>query len=241
MNMTSNRLLLCGLIALAFGWNASAETIMIGGQRVENAEFVSLVPEGLLYLVNEERTILPWEELTEFQRTNVSTKMADDLYNVKTRAIYIEGEVYQRRVDGLVIRIRSTGDSDESTVDYKEGAKMAKNIVFLTGHPRQTDFEDDEPIKVVAYETGEEYEFDMGIAKKMVMSCSYDPPAWAAERDWTNAEGRKMNALLIGVKDGKGLFRVSGNDVVVHLDTLSDEDQAIAAQFVKNSLNIPVY
>lgn len=241
MKMLWNRFSLSGLALMALAWSAQAETITIGGQRIEGAEFVSLVPEGMLYLVNEERTILPWTELTEFQRQKVSEQMAKDLYNVKTRAIYIEGEVFERRVDGLVVRINDNGDSDETTVDYKEGAKMAKNIVFVTGHPNQADYQDDTPIKLVAYETGEEYEFDMGIAKKMVQTCSYDPPAWAAERQWTNKEGKSMTALLIGAKDGKGLFRMNGNDFPIRFDTLSEADQEIAAQFVKNSLNIPIY
>ena len=52
------------------------------------------------------------------------------------------------------------------------------------------------------------------------------PKLAKVEREWTNADGRKMTALLSKVKDGKGLFVPSkGKQFVYEISKLSDADQ----------------
>jgi hypothetical protein len=69
---------------------------------------------------------------------------------------------------------------------------------------------------------------------------SLKKPEFAREREWTNAEGNKLLARLLAVKDGKCLFERDGKQFPYEISQLSAEDQKLIEEFQTKTRAIPL-
>ena len=237
------------LIALIFSMPciASGDTITVDGTEYENAEMVDLCDTGALFSVSSDKTvILPWDQLNKFQKGHVQSKFKDALQNLRLNAIWIKGEVFETIDEGVIVMAKGgsmTGGGEENSDEpptFQNGAKIATGLVLITDHPRNNSLKEGDAVESVIYEfTTFAYMVGLTMEKK-VPACTVTPPIWAQMREWTNTDGKKLLAALIGFQNGQCLFERSSGNFSYPAEKLSAEDQKIIELFRKNSRQIPL-
>lgn len=265
MNPISRRTiaaLACLLAVSHAGPPLHAETIIVGGRTIENAEMAEVTDVGMQYKTPDGPVVVPWAELSQFQRTTVQTRFAEALDHLRTRAMWVEGTVFERHKDGVVVQISldltPAGEGEEKKegvepgtesaeaekpkqTEWKNGGEVAKGLVMIKDLKDSAIKMPGDPVAGIFYKVGT-YTYEVGgfnLIKEIALASSA-PPAWATEREWTNLEGKKIRARLRAVKDGKCLLEQGGKGYPYPIDQLSDEDKGLIADFEKHARLIPL-
>lgn len=226
-----------------------AESITVGGRVIEDAEMAGVAETGLQYQTPEGLVTLPWAELNQFQLAAVRGRFAEDLDNLRLRAIWVEGTVFERHKDGVVVQIsldltpgaEAEPAGTEHETEWKNGGEVAKDMVIIKDLKDSAIRKEGEPVSGIFYKVGT-YTYEVGgfnLIKEIAL-CSEAKPEWASEREWTNREGRAIRARLVAVKDGQCLLDQAGKSYPYPIEQLSDADQALVAIFEKRAREIPM-
>ncbi|MCB1062160.1 MAG: hypothetical protein KDN20_04465 [Verrucomicrobiae bacterium] len=236
------------LVAMAGTISALAETVTVDGQIYENAEMADVGESGLYYNTADGGfVVVPWSQLNQFQLTAVKARFKEQVENVRLRAIWVEGTVFENHKDGIVVQVSlDLGGGDESEKPekptYKNGGELAKGLVMIKDLKDNAIKKPGDPVEGIFYKEGTyTYEVAGFNLIKEIALCSQAKPKWASEREWTNREGNKLKAKVIAVRDGKCLFQQGDRNFPYEIAQLSDEDQELVAQFERRALEIPVF
>jgi hypothetical protein len=249
-------------LVLGLAWAATprpalAETITINGKVIENAEMAEVTETGMQYKTPEGNVIVPWADLNQFQRTAIQTRFAEALDNLRVRAIWVEGTVFERLSDGVVVQVSldlkaDTAPKEETepgadaekapkVTEWKNGGEVAKGLVIIKDLKDSAVKMPGDPVAGVFFKVGTfTYEVGgFGLIRE-ISQLTQAKPAWGAERDWTNLEGKKIKAKLRAVKEGQCLLESAGKSYPYPIDQLSEEDRALIAEFEKRARQIPL-
>lgn len=241
---------LTALLLIGLSTSARAETITVDGQSYEDAEMAEVGEQGLWYRVGEEEfVVVPWSKLNQFQLTAVKSRFPDSLNNLRHQAIWVEGTVFDKNNDGVIIQTSIDLDAGESKAEesglpqYKNGGLIATGMVMITDLKDNTIRKNGDPVEGIFYQEGT-YTYEMAGFNlvRELPNCTQAQPEWASVREWTNREGNKLTAKVIATKEGKCLFqKADGSTFPYEIANLTDEDQALIAKFEKRALAIPVF
>ena len=257
-----NPRILSFLIALGLAWAvapfaALSDTITIAGKVIENAEMAEVTETGMQYQTPDGVVEVPWADLSQFQRTAIQTRFAEALDNLRSRAIWVEGTVFERHRDGVVVQISldlkaDSAPKDEPAPDadsekapkateWKNGGEVAKGLVMIKDLKDSAVKMPGDPVSGIFFKVGT-YTYEVGGFNliKEISLLATGRPAWATERDWTNLEGKKIRAKLRAVKEGKCLLESAGKAYPYPIDQLSGEDKELIAEFEKRARQIPM-
>ncbi|MCB1086551.1 MAG: hypothetical protein KDM63_05865 [Verrucomicrobiae bacterium] len=234
-----------GLLAASI---AVADTITLDGRVIEDAEMLGVAETGVQYKTADGLVILPWAELNQFQRTAVTTRYAEQLENLRTRALWVEGTVFENTRDGVVIQIsldlkagNDVADETPKVTEWKNGGEVAKGLVIIKDLKDSAVKKPGDPVEGIFYKVGT-FTYEVGgfnLIKEIGLLTSAKPE-WAVEREWTNLGGNKIRARLIAVKDGKCLLDAAGKSYPYPIDQLSEADRALISEFEKQARAIPL-
>lgn len=229
---------------------ALAETITVDGESYEDAEMAEVGQEGVWYRVGpEEFVVVPWAELNQFQTANVKSRFADSLEHLRHQALWVKGTVFDRNSDGIIVQTEIDLDAGEAKAadsglpQYENGGAIAHGMVLITDLKDNAIRKNGDPVEGIFYQRGTfTYEMAGFNLVKEIPECTEAKPEWASVREWTNREGNKLTAKVIATRDGKCLFeKADGSTFPYEIASLSDDDQALVAQFEKRALAIPVF
>ncbi|MCF6310916.1 MAG: hypothetical protein L3J39_00545 [Verrucomicrobiales bacterium] len=259
------------LIIASVTWMVTCErvgavTVTADGKDYEDAELFEIGAKGPFYKVGEGQVVVvPWAQVDRFQAASIRKRFAKALVNLRQKAYWVQGTVFEKNEAGIIIHTgSSSGNEDDSKKEtrkdkakqqaeeklarnmsnegeavFKDGAEVATGLVVLKDLPR-TQYGVGSDVAVIAYRVGElSYEMGLGMKKK-IMVCNLAKPEWIGVRKWKNSSGKDMTAELVAVKGGKCLFQRNGKNFVYDLDQLCGEDQKLVADFQKNSREIPL-
>ena len=242
---------LCALLAFSAAAPASAETIVVDGKTIENAEMQALSETGVQFKTPKGLVTLPWAELNAFQKAAVHSQFMEPLENLRIRAVWVEGTVFEVTEDGGVvvqISLDLKGDSQETKpdaekpVEWKKGAEVVKGMVLIKDMTDSRAKNPGDPVVGLHFRTGRTFTYEVGgfnLIKELPVLTD-KRPEWATEREWTNVQGQKLKARLIGVKEGRCLLISSGKPFPYDIDQLSAEDHTLIAEYQKRVRQIPV-
>ncbi len=208
-----------------------------------NASMVDLGTEGAYLKTTEGLKLVPWADLSKFQAGTIRHSFQDALNNIRLKAYWVQGEVFQAGKDGVVVNTGLVKDEKEDakkeSPDHKRGAEIVSGLVLikdLTGSLGEGD-----PVETYAYELGGIFKYDIGFGKKDLKILSIAKPAWAQASEWSDSKGRKMLAELVEVADGQCRFRRNNKEFLFPLDqlTASDQKRAIKQQTFMRVIPLP--
>jgi len=232
--------LLGASIGLVSGLSSAGETITVAGTTHRDAEMVEICREGAIYRVEAETYVtLPWDQLTDPQRSTVKAKFAEAITNALYEAFYVEGTVFQVTPDGVVIQVTLSDASHGS--GYKNGARiLANGLIIVRDLPTSVPQGEGAAVSLTGFQQ-RTFTYDMGIAVKEIPYLTIAKPLWALEQEWKNTTGEVMHARLLGVKDGKGLFEKGGQRFVYELGRLDEESRGRADGIAKKLEGFPIF
>lgn len=246
MNLPSTRWAAPLLLCLPL--SAAAETITVEGREIQGAEMAEIGEGGVYYQVPGGGHVLaPWDELNQFQLSAVKSRFAAALDNLRLRAFWVEGTVFDKLPDGVVVQVNldlEGGDEEDEAkrVPYREGAELAKGLVLVRDLPDAAAKKEGDPVSGPFYRDGSfTYEIAGFNLVRELPALRQSKPEWGAEREWTNREGARMRAKVIAVREGKCLFEQGGRTFPYEIDQLSDADQELVADFVRRARPLPVF
>lgn len=218
----------------------AGETITVAGKTHVNAEMVDAAPGGAAFKTEEgEIVILPWAELSAGQLSAIKAKFPLAIQNAKYEAYRVKGSIFHVVEEGGHIVQISLGD-EEIPYEFKEGAVVPKSgLVFIRDIPTSVPQAVGAEIEIVAHRR-QTYTFNMGIAVKEIPYLTVAKPLWGMEQEWINADGKKMYARLVAVKDDKGLFEKGGKTFVYPLTDLDEEGRKRAGEIAEKLAKFPM-
>jgi hypothetical protein len=250
-----NRPAVCvaGMFALlwAAGFIACAETITVGGRPIPDAELEGVSETGAQYKTPEGLVTVPWAELNGFQKAAVHTRFMEPLENLRSRAVWVEGSVFEVTRDGVVVQIsldlkggneEASAEKVEKTTEWKNGAEVIKGMIMVKDMKDSRVKKSGDPVAGIYFKTGRTFTYEVGgfnLIKELPV-LTEKKPEWLGERDWSNRDGKKLKARLVAVRDGKCLLHSNGKSFPYEIAQLSDADQALIAEYLKNIRVIPV-
>lgn len=230
---------------------ASAETITVGGRPIPDAELEGISEPGVIYKTPEGFVTVPWADLNSFQKAAVHTRFMEPLENLRNRAVWIEGSVFEVTRDGVVVQINldlKGGNEEAGTektnkpAEWKNGAEVLEGMVLIKDMKDSRVKKSGDPVAVICFKTGRTFTYEVGgfnLIKELPV-LTEKKPEWIGDREWTNRDGKKLTARLVAVRDGKCLLHSNGKSFPYEIAQLSDADQALIAEYQKNIRLIPV-
>ncbi len=224
--------IVCGVVV------AHADRVTVDGIEYRSARMTEVCREGVIYKTKEDGFVtLPWAELTESQEKTLKSKFKDALLNSMYRGYYVKGTVFHVSEDGVVIQIDAQTEEPEPYT--RDGAEiLTDGLVFIKDLPENIRREEDAEVEIVAYKF-QTYTFDIGIAAKEIPYLTVAIPKWGQEQEWTNTEGRVMEAKFIALQRGICFFEKGGKQFEYPLEKLDEEGQNRAAEFQKKVEGFP--
>lgn len=253
-------------LALAAGrGGARADSITLGGRTIDNAEMAGVAEGGVQYQTADGVVVVPWSELSQFQRSAVQSRFAEALDNLRLRAVWVEGTVFERTNDGVVVQTSldlkapaatpgeaeapeakpakpaEAAEAKPKVTEWKNGGEVAKGLVIVKDLKDSAIKMPGDPVAGIFYKIGT-FTYEVGGFNliKEIPLLSQTMPEWAAEREWTNLEGKKIRARLRAVKEGKCLLEQGGKGYPYPIDQLSEKDRSLIAEFEKRVRQIPL-
>ena len=249
---------LCALLSFSAAAHVLAETIVVNGRAIENAQMEALSETGVQFKTPEGLVTLPWAELNAFQKAAVHTQFMEPLENLRIRAVWVEGTVFEVTRDGVVVQVsldlKGGGGGEETKTDaekpatekpveWKNGAEVVKGMVLIKDMVDSRAKNPGDPVAALHFRTGRTFTYEVGGFNliKEIPVLSAKRPEWASEREWTNTQGQKLKARLIGVKEGRCLLVSSGKPPFPYdIAQLSLDDQALIVEYQQRVRQIPV-
>lgn len=208
-----------------------------------NASMVDLGVKGAYLKTSEGLKLVSWADLSKFQVGTIRNSFQDALYNIRLKAYWVDGEVFQVIKDGVVVNTGLVKDEKEDAKkeapDHKRGAEIVSGLVLikdLTGS-----LEEGDPVKTYAYDLGGTFKYDIGFGKKDLKNLSIAKPGWAKPSEWSDTKGRKMLAELVEVANGQCRFLRNNKEFLFPLAQLNETDQkrAIKQQTFMRVIPLP--
>jgi len=188
---------------------------------------VDLGSEGAYLKTVEGLKLVPWANLSKFQVSTIRHSFQDALNNVRLKAYWVQGEVFQIAKEGVVVNPGLVKDEREAakkeSPDHKRGAEIVTGLILIRDLPKS--LKEGDPVKTYAYEYGGSVKYDLGFGKKDLQILSIAKPAWAKASEWSDTKGRKMLAELIEVAQGQCRFRRNNKEFLFPLEQLTATDQ----------------
>ncbi|MFK5924113.1 MAG: hypothetical protein QM496_18195 [Verrucomicrobiota bacterium] len=197
-----------------------------------NASMVDLGAKGAYIKTSEGLKLVPWADLSKFQVGTIRNSFQDALYNIRLKAYWVQGEVFQAGKDGVVVNTGLVKDEKEDAKkeapDHKRGAEIASGLVLIKDLAGA--LEEGDPVSTYAYDLGGTFKYDIGFGKKDLKILSIAKPTWAQPSEWSDTKGRKMLAELVEVAHGKCRFLRNNKEFLFPLDQLNATDQKRAVK-----------
>lgn len=242
------------------GQSLQAETITVGGETYADAEMVEVGDPGVYFRLKEgAHVVLPWTDLSEFQREAVKARFREGIENARYRAIWVEGTIFEKHRDGIVVQVsvdidagasEETGTGGEAVtaelvakVPYREGAEIAKGMVMIKDLQDNAVKKPGDEVSGIFYRE-KTYTYEVGGFNlvKEIPFCTQGKPEWARFREWTNTDGQQISARVIAVQEDKCLFEQSGGQTFPYeISKLSEADQGLVAKFARRFEEIPLF
>lgn len=192
-----------------------------------NASMVDLGAEGAYLKTSEGLQLVPWAELSRFQAGTIRHSFQDALNNIRLKAYWVKGDVFQKVEDGVVVNtglVKEEGDDEKKAApDHKRGAEIVSGLVLISD--LKGELKEGDPVETYAYANGGIKEYNIGFGKQDLKILSIAKPSWAKPSEWSDVKGRKMLAELIEVSKGQCRFRRDNKEFLFPLEQLSAEDQ----------------
>lgn len=222
-----------------------AETITVDGVEHPNAEMAEIGEPGVYFRIKgADYVVLPWDQLSGFQVETVKSRFRGALENLRDRAVQVEGTVFDRVEDGTIVKVAiDIDDGAGASLPYRDGAKVAKGMVIIKDLQDQANRKNGDRISGVFYQV-RTYTYQMGGFNliKEIPYCTQARPEWARTREWTNTEGRKILARVIGVNEGRCIFDQGGGKTFPYeIAKLSESDRALIEKLAKRLAAFPVF
>ncbi len=191
-----------------------------------NGAMVDLGVDGAYFKTREGFELIPWSELSKFQVATIRHSFQDALDNIRLKAYWVEGDVFENGEHGVVIhavQVNGEADSDKKGPDHKRGAEIFSGLVLISDLPDK--LKEGDAVATYAFAQGGTLEYRLAFGKKDLKILTVARPSWAKPAEWTDVKGRKIRAELVEVANGQCRFRRDKKEFLYPLKQLTAEDQ----------------
>ena len=207
-----------------------------------NGSMVDLGAEGAYFKTSGGLELIPWLKISKFHAATIRHSFQDALDNIRLKAYWVEGDVFENGENGIVvyaIQVNGEVDPEKKTPDHKRGAEIISGLVLIKDLPKT--LKEGDPVSTYAYEHGGNFKYRLAFGKKDLKVLTVARPSWAKPAEWTDVKGRKLQAELVEVANGKCRFRRDQKEFLYPLDQLTADDRkrAVAQQSLMRVIPLP--
>jgi hypothetical protein len=207
-----------------------------------NGAMVDLGAEGAYFKTSGGLELIPWVKLSKFHAATIRHSFQDALDNIRLKAFWVDGEVFENVENGIVVwalQLDDEVDPEKKTPDHKRGAETIRGLVLIKDLPKT--LKEGDPVKTFAYAQGGNLKYSIAFGKKDLKILTVARPSWAKPAEWSDVEGRKIQAELVEVAHGQCRFRRDKKEFLFPLDQLNAEDRkrAVAQQSLMRVIPLP--
>ena len=137
------------------------------------------------------------------------------------------------------VQVNGEADPEKKTPDHKRGAEIISGLVLIKDLPKA--LKEGDLVKTYAYAQGGNFKYSLAFGKKDLKVLTVARPSWAKVAEWTDVKGRKLQAELVEVANGRCRFRRDKKEFLYPLDLLIPEDRkrAISQQSLMRVIPLP--